>query len=278
MNTTVVEAPIVPVAETGAWQPPAHTQGAGVAAPGGSPMALIEMAVRSNADLDKLDRLMELHKRWEEGEATKAFNEAFAGFRSEAVKVIRATPITDGPLKGKKYADLHAFVKASGPVLSQYGLSVSWSIVEDAKDWIRVQCTLRHVRGHSESVVLGGPPDAGGAKNALQARISTVTYLERVTLKAILGLAEQGDDNDGRGGGGGGGGGASEEANEILAGLTRQCLACKTDEQALNLWRTNNARLAEWPAMHDSFKEAVTKHRHHLKIKEQVKEQRGGSQ
>jgi len=47
---------------------------------------------------------------------------------------------------------------------------------------------------------MGGPPDAGGAKNAIQARASTKTYLERYTLKAICGLSEQDDDDDGAGG------------------------------------------------------------------------------
>jgi hypothetical protein len=54
------------------------------------------------------------------------------------------------------------------------------------------------VLGGSKKVKLGGPPDVGGAKNPLQARISTITYLERVTFKAACGLAEQGDDTDGR--------------------------------------------------------------------------------
>ncbi len=49
---------------------------------------------------------------------------------------------------------------------------------------------------------MGGPPDAGGAKNAIQARASTKTYLERYTLKAICGLSEQDDDDDGAGGSG----------------------------------------------------------------------------
>ena len=57
--------------------------------------------------------------------------------------------------------------------------------------------SLKHVGGHSESVSIGGPPDAGGAKNALQARASTKSYLERYTLKAICGVAEGGDDSDG---------------------------------------------------------------------------------
>jgi len=44
---------------------------------------------------------------------------------------------------------------------------------------------------------MGGPPDSGGAKNAIQARASAVSYLQRYTLKAICGVAEQGEDTDG---------------------------------------------------------------------------------
>ena len=47
---------------------------------------------------------------------------------------------------------------------------------------------------------MGGPPDAGGAKNAIQARASTKSYLERYTLKAVCGVAEGGEDDDGSGG------------------------------------------------------------------------------
>ena len=64
--------------------------------------------------------------------------------------------------------------------------------------------TLKNIGGHSESVSMGGPPDSGGAKNKIQERASTVTYLERYTLKAILGLSEQDDDTDGSSNGNGG--------------------------------------------------------------------------
>ncbi|WP_439586939.1 hypothetical protein [Hydrogenophaga sp.] len=63
---------------------------------------------------------------------------------------------------------------------------------------------------------MGGPPDAGGAKNAIMARASTVTYLERYTLKAITGLSEQDDDDDGghRPGQGSGDGSETEPRHE----------------------------------------------------------------
>lgn len=61
-------------------------------------------------------------------------------------------------------------------------------------------CTLRHRLGHAESVQLTAQPDETGGKNAIQAIISTTTYLQRHTLKQITGVAEAGEDDDGQGG------------------------------------------------------------------------------
>lgn len=164
-----------------------------------TPRNLLALAVQQGADLDRLERLMALQERWEANEARKAFNEAFAAFKAEAVEIIKNKAVNDGPLKGKRYAELFSVVNAVTPLLSKHGLSSSWKLTKDEKDWIEVTCTLKHVAGHAESVSMSGPPDAGGAKNAIQARASTITYLERYTLKAVCGVAEQGDDSDGNG-------------------------------------------------------------------------------
>lgn len=168
-----------------------------------TPMAMLDRALSSGRDLETIEKLMALQERWEAGQARKAFNEAFAAFKAEAVTVIRNRKVTDGPLKGRTYAELVSFVDAATPALSKHGLSASWNITRDEKDWIEVTCTVEHVLGGKKSVPLGGPPDTGGAKNNLQARISTVTYLERATFKAACGLAEQGDDDDGQSAGDG---------------------------------------------------------------------------
>lgn len=151
-------------------------------------------------DLAAMERLMGLQERWEANEARKAYNVAFAAFKSEAVRILKNQKVTDGPLKNKSYAELHSVVDAVTPALSRHGLSASWRLTRDEKDWIEVTCKLEHTGGHSESVSMGGPPDAGGAKNAIQARASSVTYLSRYTLKAITGVAEGGEDDDGNGG------------------------------------------------------------------------------
>lgn len=164
-----------------------------------TPMAMLSVAVSKGMSPETIKGFMDLQERWEKAQALRAYNEAFAAFKAEAVQVIKNKTVADGPLKNKSYAELHAIVDAATPFLSKHGLSASWRVTKDEKEWIEVTCILTHIKGHSETCTLGGPPDAGGAKNAIQARASTVTYLERYTFKGVTGLAEKGDDNDGRG-------------------------------------------------------------------------------
>jgi hypothetical protein len=217
-----------------------------------TPAMLLQIAVERGADLAYIEKLMQLQERFESNEARKAYAAAFSAFKAQAVVIIKNKAVTAGPLSGKSYAELHAVVNAVTPALSQNGLSASWRITKDEKDWIEVTCTLSHVMGHSESVSMGGPPDAGGAKNGIQARASTVSYLERYTIKAILGLAEQDDDKDG---------GHSSDGWIVLAEET-------TDEKALNsivreaVAAFNKARDAAGLGV---FQAAVVKHRAFIK-------------
>jgi hypothetical protein len=164
-----------------------------------APMLELQMQIVRTGDLDKLKELRAIEKEWREDQAKQAFNAAFAAFKSEAVKLIRTKSVTDGPLKGKKHVELGEVVRVATPALSKHAMSISWKLTKDEKDWMEVTCTLRHKDGHSETVSMGAAPDAGPGRNAIQARGSAKTYLERYTATAILGLAPE-DDDDGMGG------------------------------------------------------------------------------
>ena len=194
--TTTAEAAVLDLEPIERTAQPLAVQGTGAIA-ANSPAAMMMQAMSQGADLAHIEKMMDLQDRWERKEAEKAYNAAFAAFKAEAVRIVKGRKVTDGPLRGKEYAELHDVVDAVTPALSRHGLSTAWKLTRDEKDWLEVTCTLKHVGGHSESVSMGGPPDAGGAKNALQARASTKSYLERYTLKAICGVAEGGDDTDG---------------------------------------------------------------------------------
>lgn len=162
-----------------------------------TPMGLLQIAVARGANVEELRALFELKREYEKDEARKAFDTALAAFKAEAVKIVKNVAYTDGPLKGKKRADLFGIVDAVTPALSRHGLSMSWKLTKDEKDWLEVTCVLRHEQGHSESVSMGGAPDTGPARNPLQARGSAKSYLERYTATAILGMAAADEDNDG---------------------------------------------------------------------------------
>jgi hypothetical protein len=166
-------------------------------APQMSPMQELQMQIVRTGDLEKLKQLREIEKDWRDDQAKQAFNTAFAAFKAEAVKLVRTKLITDGPLKNKKHVELGEVVRVATPALSKHGLSISWRLSKDEPQWMEVTCTLRHQAGHSETVSMGGAPDAGPGRNAIQARGSAKTYLERYTATAILGLAPE-EDDDGR--------------------------------------------------------------------------------
>lgn len=194
--TTTAEAAVLDLEPIERTAQPLTVQPAGALAAQHHTSLMLSLMDRG-ASLEQVEKMMDLQDRWERKEAEKAYNAAFAAFKAEAVRIIKGRKVTEGPLRGKEYAELHDVVDAVTPALSRHGLSTAWKLTRDEKDWLEVTCTLKHVGGHSESVSMGGPPDAGGAKNALQARASTKSYLERYTLKAICGVAEGGDDSDG---------------------------------------------------------------------------------
>lgn len=194
-----------------------------------TPAMLLQLAVQQGADLEKLERLMALQERWEANEARKAYNVAFAAFKAEAVEIIKRKRVHFTSQKGTtdyKHAELSDVIEAVTPALSRHGLSTSWALKQD-RDWIEVTCILKHTLGYSESATLGGPPDISGNKNVIQAIASTKTMLERQTLKAVCGVAEKGDDNDG-----GHGSPPQDDAPELQAGRD----SAMQGMQALTAW------------------------------------------
>jgi hypothetical protein len=172
---------------------------------------IIAAALNQDIDIDRIKELYALKLQHEENEARKQFNIAFANFKAEAVRVYKGTTITDGPLKGKRHANLFDVVVASAAPLAKFGLSTSWNLTKDEPTLMQVTCVLKHAAGHSETVSMAAAPDTGPGRNAIQARGSAKSYLERYTLMAILGLAATDqEDDDGHGVG------ASEKSPEDL--------------------------------------------------------------
>lgn len=164
--------------------------------PAQSPVA---WAIANNVSPEQMLQYYQLDREIKADAARNAFNTAFSDFKAEAVSIVKNVTVKDGPLKDKRYADLFGVVSVVTPVLSKHGLSHSWKLTKDEPEWMEVTCIIRHALGHSESVSMGAKPDAGPGRNAIQARGSAKSYLERYTLLAATGMAASGQDNDGNG-------------------------------------------------------------------------------
>jgi hypothetical protein len=174
-----------------------------------TPATLLAMAVEQNADIDKLSKLMDLQERWEAKEAKKSYVSALAKFSADVPAILKTKDAHK-----TKYAGLAETLTVIKPDMAANGLSHAWITSQDGPQ-ITVRCIVTHIMGHSEETSLSSGSDTSGSKNDIQAIGSTVKYLERYTLYAILGLASA-DDDDGNAAGG--------KVVELI-----------TDEQLLNL-------------------------------------------
>jgi len=169
-----------------------------------TPNQLLVLAVEAKADPAQLEKLMELQFRWEANQAKKAYVEAMSKFRSQCPEIDKGKQVDFTTSKGRtnyKYPGLSESINAIKMLLSECGLSHSWK-TRQTEAAIHVTCIVTHILGHSEETTLSAPSDTTGNKNMIQAIGSTVSYLERYTLFALLGLAPKDMDNDGGNGNG----------------------------------------------------------------------------
>lgn len=159
-----------------------------------TPWQMLATAVDRGADIATIERLSALAERMEAQQARRAFDEAISAFKAEAPAIVKSRTIMHGAKLIAKYEDLSAIAKAIDPVLARNGLSYRFRTGTMDKT-VKVTCIISHRAGHCEETSLTGPHDASGAKNAIQGVGSSVTYLQRYTLKAALGLAASEDDD-----------------------------------------------------------------------------------
>lgn len=166
-----------------------------------TPMEILARAVESGAEIETLEKLMGLQERWEKNQARKAFDAAMAAAKAELPTIAKTREVDFTTAKGRtnyKHEDLATIAETITPILAKHGLAYRFRTASPPNEPITVTCVVSHVMGYSEENTLQGPRDESGNKNSIQAIGSTLTYLQRMTLKAALGLAAAEKDDDGR--------------------------------------------------------------------------------
>ena len=164
-----------------------------------TPMLMLQAAVERGASLETLEKLMTLQERFEANQARKAFDDAMAAAKAEIPIIAKNREVDFTSSKGRthyRHEDLAEIARTVNPILARFGLSYRFRSTVDGS-MVTVTCVVSHRAGYFEENTLTAAKDESGSKNSIQAVGSALTYLQRMTLKASLGLAAS-DDDDGR--------------------------------------------------------------------------------
>ena len=111
-----------------------------------TPMEMLNIAIQKGADLDKIDKLMDLQERYERAQSKKAFDEAMGKFQARMPVVPKK-----GRVSYKQTAYDHGRMedaaKLADPILSEVGLSYRWTQKQE-KELITVTFILTHKKPH----------------------------------------------------------------------------------------------------------------------------------
>jgi hypothetical protein len=159
-------------------------------------LPMIQQALASGAEITMIERFITLQREEEDRQSDRAFKFAMSRLQGMLPEISKTGKAKFQTVKGTteyNFDSLSDINNALRPMLFQTGLSYKFEQKQDGNN-ITVKCTVRHELGFSESNQLTSQPDTSGSKNTIQALASTITYLQRYTLKAAFGIASVDDD------------------------------------------------------------------------------------
>ena len=213
---TAVGVPNQPVAAPPSEPDPPLASG------GGGLLVMIErLATNPQLNIEVFDRLLAARRSEEDRASERAFNLAMSVAKGELQPVLKTRDVDypsrkEGGARVKyRYENFADVAKMVDPVFAAHGLAYRFS-VEQQGDMARVTCIVSHADGYSERVKLESKVDPGSTgMSMVQALGSALTYLQRYSLRAAIGLAAAVDD-DGKGAGGTSPRISEQQADELL--------------------------------------------------------------
>ncbi|MDG9785313.1 ERF family protein [Metapseudomonas otitidis] len=148
-------------------------------------------ATDPQCDIDKMERLMQMHERFQARQAEQQYAEALAAMQQE-LPSIGERGNAAGRYTYALWEDINEQLK---PILAKHGFALSFRIPRNDKG-VEVEGVLSHRGGHSERTSILLPADTSGSKNAVQAVASSVSYGKRYTAGALLNFTTHGEDDD----------------------------------------------------------------------------------
>jgi len=170
---------------------------------------ILMRAIELNVDLDAFEKLVNLVEKVQIDKAKREFYEALSNFQGEVPPIKKLSRADMGYGKPKyNYAEFGEIVTTIQEPLKKHGLSYHFeigiepTIIKGEKgediivEFVAVTCTVAHKSGYEKTTTMSVQKDAGAGKSNVQAVGSTITYLKRYTLLALLGIGTADPDDD----------------------------------------------------------------------------------
>lgn len=166
----------------------------------GALLQLIERAATNpQVDIDKMERLMQMHERIVARDAEAAFNNAMTACQHETRAI--ATDASN-PQTRSRYATYAKLDGVLRPIYTKHGFSISYDTTDAPReDYVRVVAYVSR-GGHTRTYRADMPADGKGAKGGdvmtkTHAAGAAMSYGMRYLLKMIFNVAVGEDDTDG---------------------------------------------------------------------------------
>ena len=157
-------------------------------------------AFNPNVDIDKMERLLQMHERIVDRQTEQEFNAAMTDAQAD-MSPISADAVN--PQTKSKYASYSAMDIKLRPIYTKHGFAPSYDTGEGAPEkHVRVVCHLSHRGGHTRRYQVDMPADGKGAKGGdvmtlTHAAGAAFTYGQRYLLKLMFNVAIGESDPDG---------------------------------------------------------------------------------
>ena len=166
-----------------------------------TPATLLQMAIESGADVEKLEKLMDLQERWEANQASKEFNVSMALAQAEMPEIFEDK--TNAQTRST-YSSYEGILKAVKPIYTKHGFSMLFYEGDNDSEDIRVCADVMHAGGHTRQLHVDIPLDMTGIKGTVNktrphAKASSISYGRNYIIRMVWNLATSEDDGNAAG-------------------------------------------------------------------------------
>lgn len=164
------------------------------------PEGLLRYAIERGANVETIERLMNVRRELKAEQAKAEFDSSMAKFQAESPIILKNKNVTS--MSGDKlysYAPLEQIIAQVKSLLQKHGFSYTLDTDVESKDgWVIAKCRVVHSAGHSETSIAKFPLGAGTkAMSTTQIYAAALTFASRRVFCNAFGLVPAGEDIDG---------------------------------------------------------------------------------